>query len=99
VARLLAGVAPGSYLVVSHLASDILAGGYVEAGEQLDEAMDEPMVLRTKDQVAEYLAGVELVPPGVVQVDEWRPDLEPPPTVHEGWTNPLWAGVGRKAEG
>jgi SAM-dependent methyltransferase len=99
VARLLAGVAPGSYLVVSHLASDIHAGGYVEAGEQLDEAMDEPMVLRTLDQVTEYFAGVDLVSPGVVQVDEWRPDLEPAPTTHEGWTNPLWAGVARKPGG
>jgi SAM-dependent methyltransferase len=94
VARLLRRVPPGSYLVVSHLAGDIHAEGYVEAGEALDEAMEEPLVLRTRDQVAAFLAGCELVGPGVVQVDEWHPPDHPAPGL-EGWTNPLWAGVGR----
>jgi hypothetical protein len=94
VARLLAGVPAGSYLVVSHLAGDIHAEEYVEAGEALDEAMEEPLVLRTHDQVATFLAGCELVEPGVVQVDEWHPPEDPPPTP-EGWTNPLYVGVGR----
>jgi SAM-dependent methyltransferase len=94
VARLLRRVPPGSYLVVSHLAGDIHAEGYVEAGEALDEAMEEPLVLRTRDQVAAFLAGCELVGPGVVQVDEWHPPDHPAPGF-EGWTNPLWAGVGR----
>jgi S-adenosyl methyltransferase len=94
VARLLAGVPAGSYLVVSHLASDIHAEEYVEAGEALDEAMEEPLVLRTHDQVATFLAGSELVEPGVVQVDEWHPPENPAPTL-EGWTNPLYVGVGR----
>ena len=94
VARLLRRVPAGSYLVVSHLASDIHAEEYVEAGEALDEAMDEPMVLRTHDQVAAFLAGCELVEPGVVQVDEWHPPDDPAPGL-EGWTNPLYVGVGR----
>ena len=94
VARLLRRVPAGSYLVVSHLAGDIHAEEYVEAGEALDEAMEEPLVLRTHDQVAAFLAGCELVEPGVVQVDEWRPPGEPAPGL-EGWTNPLYVGVGR----
>jgi len=94
VARLLRRVPAGSYLVVSHLAGDIHAEGYVEAGEALDEAMEEPLVLRTRDQVAAFLAGCELVEPGVVQVDEWHPPDDPGPGL-EGWTNPLWAGIGR----
>ncbi len=94
VARLLRRVPSGSYVVVSHLASDIHAEEYVEAGEALDEAMEEPLVLRTHDQVAALLAGCELVEPGVVQVDEWHPPANPPQTL-EDWTNPLYAGVGR----
>jgi hypothetical protein len=94
VARLLRRVPAGSYLVVSHLAGDIHADEYVEAGEALDEAMEEPLVLRTHGQVAAFLAGCELVEPGVVQVDEWRPPDAPAPGL-EGWTNPLYVGVGR----
>jgi trans-aconitate methyltransferase len=101
VRRLMADVAPGSYLVVSHLAGDVAAHGYVEAGDHLDETMDEPLVLRTHDEVAAFFAGLDLVEPGVVQVDAWRPSDEP---VGEGldsrdirgWTNPLHVGVGRK---
>ena len=94
VARLLRRVPSGSYLVVSHLAGDIHAEGYVEAGEALDEAMEEPLVLRTHDQVAAFLAGCEPVEPGVVQVDEWHPPDARDPGL-DGWTNPLWAGMGR----
>jgi SAM-dependent methyltransferase len=94
VARLLRRVPSGSYLVVSHLAGDIHAEGYVEAGEALDEAMEEALVLRSHDEVAAFLAGCELVEPGVVQVDEWHPPDDPAPGL-EGWTNPLWAGMGR----
>jgi S-adenosyl methyltransferase len=101
--RLMDGVAPGSYLVVSHLAADISAGGYVEAGDHLDETMDEPLVFRTHDQVAAFFAGLELVDPGVVPVDEWRPSDEPKGGGLgaagggiPGWTNPLHVGVGRK---
>jgi hypothetical protein len=103
VRRLMNGVAPGSYLVVSHLAGDISAGGYVEAGDHLDETMDEPLVFRTHDQVAAFFAGLDLVDPGVVPVDEWRPSDEPAGdglgragVGIPGWTNPLHVGVGRK---
>src|SRR5262249_54129179 len=108
VERMMAGVPAGSYLVVSHLASDIHAEGYVEAGEHLDEAMDEPLVFRDRDQVGRFFAGLELVEPGLVPVDEWRPsgDDDTPRGEHEGeaatpegWTNPLHVGVARKAAG
>jgi hypothetical protein len=32
------------------------------------------MTLRTGDQVHAMLAGFDLVPPGLVQLPEWRPD-------------------------
>jgi hypothetical protein len=95
VARLMAGVPAGSHLAVSHLARDIHAEGYVDAGEHLDDAMEEPLVFRTFDEVAAFFAGLELVDPGVVQVDTWRPAEASAPAI-DGWTNPLYVGVGRK---
>ena len=94
VARLLRGVPAGSYVAISHLAGDIQPEEYAQAGEVLDEQMEEPLVLRSHDEVARFFAGCELVEPGVVQVDEWRPPESPPPGP-EGWTNPLYVGVGR----
>lgn len=98
VARYMAGVPAGSYLVVSHLASDIHADGYIEAGEQLDEEMDEPLLFRDRDAVASYFAGLEMVEPGLVPVDEWRPTVvgAAAPT---GEANPLHVGVARKPAG
>ena len=95
VARLMAGVPAGSHLAVSHLARDIHAEGYADAGEHLDDAMEEPLVFRTYDEVAAFFAGLELVDPGVVQVDTWRPADASAPAI-DGWTNPLYVGVGRK---
>jgi hypothetical protein len=50
---------------------------------------------RTKDQVAEMLAGLDVLPPGIVQPLQWRPD----PTAFPGGANrdrALWAAVARK---
>ncbi|HET6950641.1 MAG TPA: SAM-dependent methyltransferase [Acidimicrobiales bacterium] len=98
VARLMAGVPAGSHLAVSHLARDIHADGYVDAGEHLDDAMEEPLVFRTHDEVAAFFPGLELVDPGLVQVDTWRPAGAAGPAI-EGFTNPLYVGVGRKPGG
>jgi hypothetical protein len=97
VARVMAGVPAGSYLVVSHLASDIHADGYVEAGEQLDEDMDEPLLFRDRDAVSSFFAGLELVEPGLVPVDDWRPTDGRATT--DGEANPLHVGVARKPAG
>ena len=95
VARYMAGVPAGSYLVASHLASDIHADGYVEAGEQLDGDMDEPLLFRDRDAVATYFAGLEMVDPGLVPVDDWRPSGGGS-GAPQGEANPLHVGVGRK---
>jgi hypothetical protein len=98
VARVMAGVPAGSYLVVSHLASDIHAEGYVEAGEQLDEEMEEPLLFRDRDAVASFFAGLEMVEPGLVGVDDWRP-TEIGAAAPNGEANPLHVGVARKPAG
>lgn len=97
VASLMDAVCPGSYLVVCHLASDIHPDEMAEAARRLTEATNETCVPRDHDQVARFFRGLDLVQPGVVQVDQWRPDEGPPPVLPpEGRTNPLRVGVGRK---
>ncbi len=97
VARLMKAVPSGSYLVVCHLASDIHAEEMAEVARRFNESTNETWAPRTRDEVARFFDGLELVEPGVVQVDEWRPDQGPGPVwPPEDRTNPLLVGVGRK---
>jgi hypothetical protein len=94
VARLLGALAPGSHLVVSHLPKDIEADKMAEMASRSRQMMREPFVMRTRDEVARFFAGLDMVDPGLVQVDRWRPDVaEHTPG---DWITPLYAGVGRK---
>ena len=51
-------------------------------------------MLRTHDEVSRFFAGLELLDPGVVLVDQWRPD--PDAAAHDGPMLPIYGGVARK---
>jgi S-adenosyl methyltransferase len=91
IGQLLAPLAPGSYLAISHLASDVHADEMSETFKSLSARMAENVTLRSHDEVAALLRGLELVEPGVVQAAQWRPD--PGATV---LNSQVWLGVGRK---
>ena len=90
VARYMAAVPPGSYLVLSHLASDVQAETMAEMGRRINELMPEHVHMRTKDQVTAFFGGMPLDEPGVVLTHQWRPDMA------AGAGGVLWAGVARK---
>jgi S-adenosyl methyltransferase len=94
VARLLKALPSGSYLVMSHLASDINPGETVEAVKLLNERAHETFFLRDHAGVARFFDGLELLEPGVVTVDQWRPGDE-----HRrpgDRPTPIYGAVGRK---
>jgi hypothetical protein len=93
VARLMAGVPSGSYLVLSHPARDIEAAAMAEIAVAMNELVAEKVTFRTRAGVLRLLDGLELVEPGLVPVPQWRPasDLEAAsPTV-------MWGAVARKS--
>jgi hypothetical protein len=47
---------------------------------------------RTREQVTRFSDGLELLPPGVVQTPQWRPEVPP-----SGFPVPMWAAVARKS--
>lgn len=97
VAMLMDAVPTESHLVVSHLALDIHPAEMAEVQRRFNTTTAETWQLRNRDLVRGFFLGQDLIEPGVVQLDEWRPDDEPRPVLPpEGRTNPLWAGVGRK---
>ena len=93
VGQLMAPLAPGSCLALTHLASDLHSEELSETFNRLNSAMAESVTLRSRGEVAALLGGLDLVEPGVTQASHWRPD--PGTAVHE---SQMWCGLGRKAE-
>ena len=103
---LLAGLSEGSFLVASHLTADFLGPVWDEAVRRLSESTHESFCNRTREQFAGFFDGLELVPPGIVPIDDWLRDGPEPPgpnaqpklpeDVDPDWVNPLWAAVGYK---
>ena len=75
VRQLMAALAPGSYLVIAHPASDVHAEQMGDAAARFNRMMDDGVTLRTHAQVGRFLAGLELAEPGLVQLHRWRPGL------------------------
>lgn len=93
VARLMAAVAPGSYLVITHPASDILAELVAELTRRYNESVVTSATLRSFDQVARFFDGLELVDPGIVQCHRWHPR----PGISAGeYEVAGWGAVGHK---
>ena len=63
----------GSYLALSHPASDTHQG-QAEAQRRYNERVSTPQQLRSREEVARFFEGLEYVDPGLVQVHRWRPD-------------------------
>ena len=93
VARLVAGLAPGSYLVASDTAKDIDAETVANATGRLNQRMGAQLVPRTKAQIASYFSGLDMVEPGLVPLNRWRPGPDDPVLEKD---LPTYCGIGRK---
>jgi hypothetical protein len=87
--RLRDAMAPGSYLIVSHITGD----ADPDKGEALFAALNRHSraTLRTRDEVERFFTGFDVLEPGIVPPDGWRPDE--PTDITRFW---LWTGVGVK---
>src|SRR5260221_7869179 len=74
VVRLMGGVAPGSYLVISHPASDIRAAAMAEMTRRVNAPLASARgTMRSQAEIASFFDGMTLLEPGVVQPQQWRP--------------------------
>jgi hypothetical protein len=74
VARLRDATVGGSYLVVSHGVEEGFAADQAEAVQGVYRTTTTPGGLRSRQQVAEFFSGYELVDPGLVWLSQWRSD-------------------------
>ena len=93
VARIMDAVPPGSYLTMTHMAWDILDDSTQQGLNGINDGLfQQELTYRSREQVARFFEGTDLVEPGLVRAEQWRPDTP----VDNGRKSFLWAGVGRK---
>jgi hypothetical protein len=89
----LTGAVPaGSYVALNHQTSDLDPGVWALV-RRWNAMSDRQMTLRSRDQLAELMDGLDPVPPGVVSVPEWRPAPGDPRLEH---IIPVYGVVARK---
>ena len=92
VSALLDALPPGSMLTITHPCADIDTAETAEAARQFNDRAAEQVRLRGKGEVARFFDGLQLVDPGIVAVQDWRPDNEAAAALRTA----VWAGVARK---
>jgi hypothetical protein len=84
-------MAPGSYLSIAQFSDDSEPHAMAQLLANYADT-PWPMVVRPREQIRQFFEGFELVPPGLVDVEQWRPDVETPPTALK-----IPGAVGRKS--
>jgi hypothetical protein len=79
VRRLVEALPPGSYLVVAQATYDPLPPDTVAALEAANARGNPKSRPRSRAEFARFFEGLDILPPGIVSVAEWRADDEPQP--------------------
>jgi hypothetical protein len=95
VSRLMDAVPPGSYLTISDTTRDIDPGRTSGAAGRLNAGMGPAqLTLRSREEIAGFFDGLDLVDPGLVPLPQWRPLAGP--DVAE--PIPAYGCIGRKPD-
>jgi S-adenosyl methyltransferase len=93
VATLMDRMPSGSYLAISHGGSDLLDPDRLAAiNDVVNRMVKQTFTYRSREQIARFFQGLDLVAPGLVRVEEWHPD----PRAEQGPKTSAWCAVGRK---
>ncbi|MBT2410357.1 SAM-dependent methyltransferase [Streptomyces sp. ISL-12] len=97
VAELSSALAPGSMLVLTHAAYEGIPLPPERATGAVDVYKDirNPLIMRTREEIARFFEGYDMVEPGLVPMARWRP--EGAPEDEDPYAFSGFAGVGRTA--
>lgn len=94
VAEFVRPLAPGSYVILSHLTREGQPADIVAKKEAVWAKSATPMAYRSRDEILRFFSGLDLVEPGLTTATRWRQEPKDPQLDAAGaWT---LAGVGRK---
>ncbi|MBO3746641.1 SAM-dependent methyltransferase [Streptosporangiaceae bacterium NEAU-GS5] len=69
------GLPLGGYLAISHITPGPLSPDTLNYGRAVYErSTSQGLAFRKPEAIAKYFAGFDLLPPGIVPVNDWRPD-------------------------
>ena len=85
---------PGSWLAVYHPASDIDEQRVAEAVRRVNARTAGTTTLRTHAEIGRFFDGLQLLAPGLVQVQRWQPGSAAP---DDGEQIAAYAGLARKS--
>jgi hypothetical protein len=91
VARFTSAAPPGSYVVLSHGRSDPVPRSNVSGAVSYASTAN-PVTVRTQEEILAFFDGLEIVAPGLVPVQQWRPSADDPADPGAAW---LLGGVGQ----
>jgi O-methyltransferase involved in polyketide biosynthesis len=94
VRRLMAECVPGSFLTISHPASDIDPVQTAEFTRRFNKSAAGKMTRRDHAGVSRLFDGLDLIEPGITRTAKWRPDSD----FQASSPAALWAGVARKTQ-
>jgi len=85
-------IAPGSYVVISHVTGDDLAPQAVSRARDIYAGALVQGTARRRSEIFRFFTGTDLIDPGLVDVAAWR-------SGREDAARPVlfWAGIGRKS--
>ena len=94
VGQLMDAVPPGSYLAISHAGSDFYSREALDSIKHIaNQKVRQQLEARSREQVARFFDGLDLVEPGLVRVEEWHPDTAASDTSRSS----LWCAIGHKS--
>lgn len=88
---LVEGLPSGSYLMLQD--GTTVSRANEEALEDYNDSGAVPYLLREPEQIASFFDGLELLPPGVVPIEQWRPEATP---LRSDLEVNGYGGIGRK---
>jgi hypothetical protein len=100
VKRLMVALAPGSYLALSHVTADGIPPAAIQAGREIYEQSTEMIYLRSKAEIEQFFAGLDLVQPypecpaGISFVGEWG--CVDPELADSDGSRVMYCGVGQR---
>ena len=92
-------MAPGGHIVLSHISAQDHVAAAQRGAEVYRQVGATTNTLRDRDQIMAFFTGFDLVPPGLVPLPDWRPDLgSAAAQTGQREKLPVWylGGVGRK---
>jgi hypothetical protein len=94
VAKIMDVMPSGSYLAISHAGSDLLDRQTLDSVHNIvTQLVHLQPGFRSRDQVRRFFNGLDLVEPGLVRPEEWRPG----PPAPDADKSAFWCAVARKA--